>query len=307
MEIITLVRFLVITRQLLAQTVKRLFTVRETWVRSLGREDSLEKEMTTHSVLLPRKSHGPRSVVSMGSQRVRHNWATTLSLFYSYTLHKFLHINLGIKRSWKKVTTQNCVWDWVWIKPVTLFNLNFFFFSFSSCATLSPHLNLKELKKKKKKDTLHDLQVPGKGRIYWSTNWIPLPYALLRYVFLKCTSVARISKAKAVVFFFPCQTLLSNQQPAGEARRTSLKESGTISRESECFGRIVAIGRFLFTRSPICSESGVLIRASGDSGQSGLSLDVFPLPTELRRSRFPRCFGLGGKDGILNPCPRPVI
>ena len=114
-------------------------------------------------------------------------------------------------------------------------------------------------------------------------------------------------KPKLLFFFFPCQTLLSNQQPAGEARRTSLKESGTISRESECFGRIVAIGRFLFTRSPICSESGVMLRASGDSGQSGLSLDVFPLPTELRRSRFPRCFGLGGKDGILNPCPRPVI
>ena len=241
----------------------------------------------------------------MGLQRVRHHWATTLSLFYSYTLHKFLHINLGIKRSWKKVTTQNCVWDWVWIKPVTLFNLNFFFFSFSSCATLSPHLNLKELKKKKKKDTLHDLQVPGKGRIYWSTNWIPLPHASLRYVFLKSTSVARISKAKAVVFFFPCQTLLSNQQ--GKLEGPVWRKVAQLARESECFGRIVAIGRFLFTRSPICSESGVMLRASGDSGQSGLSLDVFPLPTELRRSRFPRRFGLPGKDGILNPCPRPVI
>ena len=34
---------------LVAQTVKRLPTMRETQVRSLGREDPLEKEMATHS------------------------------------------------------------------------------------------------------------------------------------------------------------------------------------------------------------------------------------------------------------------
>ena len=33
----------------MAQTVKRLPTMREIGVRSLGREDSLEKEMATHS------------------------------------------------------------------------------------------------------------------------------------------------------------------------------------------------------------------------------------------------------------------
>ena len=37
---------------LVAQTVKRLPTVRETWVRSLGQEDPLEKEMATHSSTL---------------------------------------------------------------------------------------------------------------------------------------------------------------------------------------------------------------------------------------------------------------
>ena len=35
--------------------VKRLSTTRETWVRSLGREDSLEKEMATHSSTLALK------------------------------------------------------------------------------------------------------------------------------------------------------------------------------------------------------------------------------------------------------------
>ena len=34
---------------LVAQMVKRLSTMWETWIRSLGREDSLEKEMATHS------------------------------------------------------------------------------------------------------------------------------------------------------------------------------------------------------------------------------------------------------------------
>ena len=35
-----------------AQTVKHLSTMQETWVRSLGREDSLEKDMATHSSTL---------------------------------------------------------------------------------------------------------------------------------------------------------------------------------------------------------------------------------------------------------------
>ena len=37
--------------------------MQETQVQSLGREDPLEKEMATHSVLLPGKSHGRRSLV----------------------------------------------------------------------------------------------------------------------------------------------------------------------------------------------------------------------------------------------------
>jgi len=49
---------------LVAQTVKRLHAMQETWVRSLGWEDPLEKEMATHSrIFLPRKFHGWRSLV----------------------------------------------------------------------------------------------------------------------------------------------------------------------------------------------------------------------------------------------------
>ena len=40
---------------LVAQMVKRLPAMRETWVRSAGQEDPLEKEMATHSSTLARK------------------------------------------------------------------------------------------------------------------------------------------------------------------------------------------------------------------------------------------------------------
>ena len=43
--------------------VKRLPTMWETWVQSPGWEDLLEKEMATHSSILPGKSHGQRSLV----------------------------------------------------------------------------------------------------------------------------------------------------------------------------------------------------------------------------------------------------
>ena len=47
----------------MAQTVKCLPEMRETRVPSLGWEDPLEKEMATHSSLLPRKFCGWRSLV----------------------------------------------------------------------------------------------------------------------------------------------------------------------------------------------------------------------------------------------------
>ena len=61
---------------LVSQTVKRLPTVLETWVRSLGWEDRLEKGMATLSSNLAWRIPGteePGGLQSMGSQRVRHN------------------------------------------------------------------------------------------------------------------------------------------------------------------------------------------------------------------------------------------
>ena len=69
---------------LVAQRVKRLPAVQETWVRFLGQEDTLEKEMAAHSSTLAWKipwTEKPGRLQSMGSPRVRHDWATSLSLF----------------------------------------------------------------------------------------------------------------------------------------------------------------------------------------------------------------------------------
>ena len=61
---------------LVAQMVKRLPAMRETWVQSLGQEDPLEKEMATHSSTLDWKipwMDKPGRLQSMGSQRVGHD------------------------------------------------------------------------------------------------------------------------------------------------------------------------------------------------------------------------------------------
>ena len=60
----------------MAQMVKRLSTVLETWVRSLGCENPLEKEMATHSSTLAWRipwTEEPGTLQSTGSQRVGHN------------------------------------------------------------------------------------------------------------------------------------------------------------------------------------------------------------------------------------------
>ena len=61
---------------LVAQMVKSLPPMRETWVRSLGWEDPMEKKLATHSSTLSWKilwMEDRGSFQSMGSQRVRHN------------------------------------------------------------------------------------------------------------------------------------------------------------------------------------------------------------------------------------------
>ena len=69
------------------QMVKNQPVTQETQVQSLGQEDSLEKEMATHSSILAWRIpwiEEPSRLQSMGSQRVRHNWATNI-------FTKFIH------------------------------------------------------------------------------------------------------------------------------------------------------------------------------------------------------------------------
>ena len=56
--------------------VKHLSAMQETWVRSLGQEDRLEKEMATHSSILAFEipwTEEPDRLQSRGLQRVGHN------------------------------------------------------------------------------------------------------------------------------------------------------------------------------------------------------------------------------------------
>ena len=84
------------------QTVKRLPAVQETWVRSLGQRDPLEKEMATHSSTLVWKipwAEEPGRLQSMGSQRVGHDWATS-------------------ERVWSKGTLLYCSWEYKLVQPL---------------------------------------------------------------------------------------------------------------------------------------------------------------------------------------------
>ena len=82
---------------LVAQRLKRLPPMWETWVQSLGWEDPLEKEMVTHSSILLWRipwMEEPGGLQSMGSQRVGDDWATSLSLSFS---------------------TYRIQWNWQWL------------------------------------------------------------------------------------------------------------------------------------------------------------------------------------------------
>ena len=60
----------------MAQMVKRLPTMPETWDQSLGQEDPLEKEMAAHSSIHAWKipwTEEPGGLQSMGLQRVGHD------------------------------------------------------------------------------------------------------------------------------------------------------------------------------------------------------------------------------------------
>ena len=101
-----------------AQRLKRLPPMWETWVRSLGQEDPLEKEMVTHSSILAWRipwTEKPGKLQSTGSQGVRHNWETSLSL----SLYWVPHSVLGFGGWFSSVQSLCSVWlfETPWIGP----------------------------------------------------------------------------------------------------------------------------------------------------------------------------------------------
>ena len=98
--------------------MKHLPTLWETQVRSLGQEDLLEKEMATHSSILAwnipwtEKSGG---LLSMGSQRVRHDWVTSLGgISKTLTLQKVYAYQLLPVQCWSQLVYVGTVHteDW---------------------------------------------------------------------------------------------------------------------------------------------------------------------------------------------------
>ena len=75
---------------LVVQVLKYPPAMQETWVWSLVKEDPLEEDMATHSSILaweiPRIEESGR-LQSIGSHRIRHNWATNTFTF-SYSHHR---------------------------------------------------------------------------------------------------------------------------------------------------------------------------------------------------------------------------
>ena len=75
--------------------VKNLPTMQETWIRSPGWEDLLEKEMATHSSTLAWRipwTEEPGGLQSMGSQRVGHDCVTKFHFSMKGIRHMHTHI-----------------------------------------------------------------------------------------------------------------------------------------------------------------------------------------------------------------------
>ena len=100
----------------MAQMVKRLSTMRETQVWSLGWEDSLEKEMATPSSILAWEipwTEEPGRLQSMGSQRTGHDWVSNTLTF-----------SLSQWNLTKYPTTENWVSDQATVQQNALEPLN---------------------------------------------------------------------------------------------------------------------------------------------------------------------------------------
>ena len=83
----------------MAQRLKCLLVIQETWVWSLGWEDPLEKEMATHSSILVWRipwTEEPGGLQSTRLQRAGHNWETSLHFIHKLKIAKSSHKLRGV-------------------------------------------------------------------------------------------------------------------------------------------------------------------------------------------------------------------
>ena len=101
-----------------AQTIKNLPAMQETWVWSVGWKDLLEKGMATTPVFLLRKSHGQRSLGGYSScgRRIRHDWATNIFFsheykyicLYVYVIYSFIRLVFSFELRMQSI---NFIWQ----------------------------------------------------------------------------------------------------------------------------------------------------------------------------------------------------
>ena len=115
--------------------VKRLSTMWETRVRSLVWEDPLEKEMAIHSRTIAWKipwTEEPGGLQSMGSQRVGHDWATSLHFTSNDTREDSTHGH----HQWSTPKS-----DWLYSSQPKMEKLYQFSSVTQSCPTLCDPMN----------------------------------------------------------------------------------------------------------------------------------------------------------------------
>ena len=96
----------------LRNSLKHLLPMQETWVRSLCWEDPLEKEMVTHSSILAWRipwTEEPGRLQSTGSQRVGHDWATSLHFTYPHKCLCWVYIFLLFNKFFSLTTMGICL------------------------------------------------------------------------------------------------------------------------------------------------------------------------------------------------------
>ena len=104
------ISLVILQDSLVAQTVRNLPAMQVTWVQFPGQEDPLEKGMATHSSILAWRipwTEKPGGLHSMGSQRVRHDYAanTTTQFFCKVYLWGLKVLRYSAVVVWESVRT----------------------------------------------------------------------------------------------------------------------------------------------------------------------------------------------------------